>query len=301
MKKITPHLWFDTQAKDAAELYVNAFEDARITSVSVIKDTPSGDCDLVSFEIGGQPFMAISAGPEFALNPSISFMVNFDPSKHADARERLDRAWAALSEGGTALMELGAYPFSPHYGWIKDRYGVTWQLMLTNPTGEERPFVIPSMLFTQDMAGRAEEAIERYCAVFPDGTRGNTARYPAGMEPEKEGTLMFADFFIGGTWIVAMDSAGPHQFAFNEAVSLIIPCDTQEEIDRYWLALSRVPEAEQCGWLKDEFGVSWQVTSTRMDQMMAEGTDEQKERVTKAFLGMKKFDVAALEAAYRGA
>lgn len=301
MKKITPHLWFDKEAKEAAEFYTSFLSDSSITNVTTLKDTPSGDCDIVSFNLGGQPFMAISAGPLFKFNPSISFFLNFDPSMDADAKAHLDAAWAKLSEGGKVLMPLGEYPFSKWYGWIQDKYGVSWQLILTNPTGEERPFIVPSLLFVGANAGRAEEAIDFYTSVFKDGKRGTTARYPAGMEPDKEGTLMFADFLVMNTWIAAMDSAHKHDFALSEAISLIVPCDSQEEIDYFWEKLSAVPEAEQCGWLKDKFGVSWQVTPSAMDEMMSKGTPEQIARVTQAFLPMKKFDIATLRRAYEGA
>jgi len=244
--------------------------------------------------------MAISAGPLFKINPSISFFVNFDPGEFPDAEERLNTTWKKLSEGGTALMELGAYPFSKRYGWIQDKYGVSWQLMLTNPEGEKRPFITPSLLFTGKDAGRAEEAIDFYCSVFKDGKRGTTARYPKGMEPDKEGTLMYADFTILNTWIAAMDSAHDHKFFFNEAISLIIPCDTQDEIDYYWSKMSADPESEQCGWLKDTFGVSWQVWPTYIGEVMEKGTKEEIARVVQAFMPMKKFDIATLKKAFEG-
>lgn len=153
MNKIVPHLWFDTQAKEAAEYYVSVFPNSKIVNTTLLKDTPSGDAEAVSFELNGQPFMAISAGP---------------------------------------------------------------------------------------------------------------------------------------------------YFKFSEAVSFIVPCETQEELDMYWSKLSAVPEAEQCGWCKDKFGLSWQVVPASMDRMMREGTLEQVGRVTQAFLKMKKFDIAALEQAYKG-
>lgn len=300
MQKIVPHLWFDKEAKAAAEFYTSLFPDSRVTQVNTLHDTPSGDADTVSFELAGQKFMAISAGPIFKLNPSISFFVNFDPSKDANAREKLDTLWAKLSEGGTALMELDKYPFSEHYGWIQDKYGVSWQLILSNPNGEERPFIIPSLLFVGAVSGKAEEAINFYLSVFKNSRQGQLARYPKGMEPDKEGTVMFADFMLEGQWFAAMDSAQDHKFAFNEAISLMVNCETQEEIDYYWEKLSAVPESEQCGWLKDKFGVSWQVTPTALSEMMEKGSPEQVERVTKAFLQMKKFDLASLREAYQG-
>jgi predicted 3-demethylubiquinone-9 3-methyltransferase (glyoxalase superfamily) len=299
MQKITPHLWFDKQAKEAAEFYVNVFPNARITYASELKNTPSGDTQVVSFEIDGMPFMAISAGPYFKINPAISFFVNYDPARDPDAKAHLDAAWAKLIEGGTVRMPLQEYPFSKHYGWVEDRFGVNWQLMLTNPAGEPRPFIIPSLMFTKAVAGRANEAIEYYCSVFKDAKRGTAAPYPPEAN-EKPGSLMFADFYILNTWLAAMDSAAPHDFTFNEAVSLLVPCDTQEEIDYYWEKLSKTPEAEQCGWCKDQFGVSWQIHPTAMSKMLTEGTPEQVNRVTQAFLQMKKFDLAKLQAVYDG-
>jgi predicted 3-demethylubiquinone-9 3-methyltransferase (glyoxalase superfamily) len=299
-QKITPHLWFDNNATEATEFYVAAFDDSRITSTGVIRDTPSGDCDIVSFELSGQPCMAISAGPLFKFNPSVSLMINFDPAKDTAARAHLDALWDQLSDGGTVLMPLDAYPFSQRYGWLQDKYGVSWQLILTNPDGDVRPAIMPALMFTRGVAGRAAEAIDFYCSVFNDSKRGATVRYPRGMEPKQEGTVMSADFFIDNTWLAAMDSAGDHDFTFNEAISLLIPCDSQADIDYYWGKLSADPQAEQCGWLKDKFGLSWQVWPTAMGEMLGQGTPEQLARVTKAFLPMKKFDLAALEQAFEG-
>lgn len=300
MQKIIPHLWFDTEAKEAAAFYVSIFPKSRITHVSTLHNTPTGDADIVSFELASFTFMSISAGPYFTINPALSFMVNFDPSKESDAEAQLDALWSALSEGGKVLMPLDTYPFSKKYGWIEDKYGVSWQLILTNPDGEERPFIIPSILFTNDVYGKAEEATDFYLSVFKDTKRGTLARYPAGMEPDKEGTVMFTDFKLEGQWFAAMESARSHDFFFTEAISFIVKCDTQDEVDYYWEKLSAVPEAEQCGWLKDKYGLSWQITPAKMDEMMRDGTPEQIGRVTQAFLQMKKFDLATLERAYRG-
>jgi predicted 3-demethylubiquinone-9 3-methyltransferase (glyoxalase superfamily) len=287
-QKILPHLWFDKEAKEAAEFYTSVFPNSRITHVNTIHDTPSGDCDIVSFELAGFEFMSISAGPLFKFNPSISFILNYDPSQDPQAREHLDATWAKLVEGGTPLMPLDQYPFSPQYGWIQDKYGLSWQLL----------FIVPSIMFTREMAGHAEAAIDFYISVFGNAKRGTTARYPAGMEPDREGSLMFADFQLEGQWFAAMDSAREHNFAFSEAISLLVRCENQAEIDAYWDKLTAVPEAEQCGWLKDKFGVSWQIAPAGMDQMMSEGTPEQIASVTQAFMPMKKFDLAELERAY---
>jgi predicted 3-demethylubiquinone-9 3-methyltransferase (glyoxalase superfamily) len=301
MQKIIPHLWYDKEAKEAADFYVSTFgNNSKVTRTTTLHDTPSGDAGVVSFEIWGYKFMAISAGPYFKFNPSISMMVNFDPSKDKDARTRIDEIWNKLSEGGKVLMPLDKYPYSERYGWVQDKYGMTWQLILTNPEGEERPLIIPCLLFTEQASGKAEEAINFYLSVFKDSKSGGITKYPAGMTPEKEGTVMFGDFRIEGQWFAAMDSAREHGYTFNEAVSLMIRADNQEEIDYYWGKLSAVPEAEQCGWLKDKFGVSWQVSPSEMDKMMGSGTPEQVNRVTQAFLKMKKFDLDKLKEAYEG-
>lgn len=301
MQKIIPHLWFDTEAVEAANFYASVFPQSKVTHTSCITNTPSGDCDIVSFEIMGLKFQSISAGPLFKFNPSQSFMVNFDPAQMSDAREKIDEIWGKLTEGGKVLMELDAYPFSERYGWVQDKYGLSWQLILTNPQGEMRSPVVPSFLFVQDMAGKAKEASDFYISVFKNTKRGAIVPYPVETKTEKEGSVMFTDFMLEGQWFAAMDSAhSEHNFSFNEAVSFMVLCDTQEEIDYYWEKLSAVPESEQCGWLKDKYGISWQIVPTKLNEFMVSEDQEKIDRVTQAFLKMKKFDIAQLEAAAEG-
>lgn len=297
-QKIAPHLWFDREAEEAARFYCSVFPDSGIRRIITLHDTPSGDCDLVSFSLWGYAFMAISAGPLFSFNPSVSFMVNFDPSQDKDAKTRIDDLWVRLSEGGNVLMPIDRYPFSERYGWIQDRYGLSWQLILTDPAGEARPPVIPSLLFAGDVYGRAEEASDFYLSVFKHSKRGTIARYPAGMEPDREGTVMFTDFMVEGQWLAAMDSARAQGDAFNEAVSFLVNCEDQGEIDTYWEKLSAVPAAEQCGWVKDRYGLSWQIVPAVMENLMRD--PGRLDRVTRAVLKMKKLDIAALQQAYDG-
>ncbi len=298
MQKIIPHLWYDTQAKEAAEFYVTVFPDSKINSHKVIKGTPSGDCDIMSFEVMGFKFMSISAGPLFKFTPAISFMVNFDPSQDPEAATRIDEIWNKLVEGGKVLMPIQEYPHSKRYGWLEDRYGVSWQLMLTNPDGEPRPAIIPSLMFAGENTGHAQESSDYYIETFKNSKRGIVAPYPEDAAPDPKSKLMFTDFMLEGQWFAAMDGGKMHQFNFNEAVSLLVKCEDQAEIDYLWEKLSAVPEAEQCGWLKDKFGVTWQITPKEMDEMMSKGTPEQVQRVTQAFLKMKKFDVGTLRAAF---
>lgn len=297
MTRIVPHLWFDKEAKEAAAFYCSLFPEAKINSTVVLPDTPSGDCDLVSFELAGQPFMAISAGPLFKFNPSISFILRFDPAQ-GRTQEDLEALWYRLLPGSSVLMPLQAYPFAPLYGWIQDRYGLSWQLVLSSPGDEARPFITPALMFVGEVCGKAEEAQELYVSVFANARRGAAMRYPAGMAPEREGTLMYSEFMLEGQWFSASDSAHQHHFAFNEAISFMVYCDTQAEIDHYWHRLSAVPEAEQCGWLKDRYGLSWQVVPRALERMLQDPDPRRIHRVNQAVLQMKKLDLAELQKAY---
>ncbi len=294
MPKISTHLWFDKEAKAAADFYVSLFKDARITSSTSIDGTPSGSVDIVSIALPGQDFTLISAGPLFKFTPAISFLIA------CETPEEVDKLWGKLSVGGEALMELGSYPFSQRYGWTKDKYGLSWQIMHTGG----RPItqkITPTLMFVGQVCGRAEEAITLYTSIFANSEIGHVMRYGAGEAPDKEGTIRHAGFSLLGQQFAAMDSAHKHEFSFNEAISLMVTCDTQAEIDHCFEKLSAVPAAEQCGWLKDAFGVSWQIVPTAMNEMMSKGTKEQVKRVTEAFMKMKKFDIATLQQAYEGA
>jgi predicted 3-demethylubiquinone-9 3-methyltransferase (glyoxalase superfamily) len=298
MKKIIPHLWYNKEAKEAAELYTSLLPNSKITNVTEIRNTPSGDCDIVSFELAGQEFMSISAGPLFKFNPSISFHIK------CATVEEVDAIWEKLSKGATVLMELGEYPFSKRYGWLSDKYGVSWQIIYSEGP-EIKQKIVPALTFVGSVYGRTEEALTFYTSIFaakdPETSKINMImRYGKEEAPDKEGKVKFASFELAGEEFVAMESAYDHKFMFNEAISLIIPCENQEEIDYFWEKLSADPQAEQCGWLKDKFGVSWQVWPVQIGEMMEKGTPEQVDRVTQAFLPMKKFDIATLKKAFEG-
>ncbi len=308
MLTIAPCIWFDGQAEQAAKLYTSVFPDSRATGTSRYPENvdnpsgrPPGSVMTVELELAGQPFTLLNGGPHVEPNPSISFILNFDPSEDPQAREHLDTTWEVLAQGGEVRMPLDTYPFSERYGWVEDRYGVNWQLMLSDPEGDPRPFIVPSLLFVGDVAGRAEEAIDLYTSVFEDAGRGIVARYGPDQEPEEEGTLMFADFKLEDQWFAAMDSAHDHAFTFNEGVSLQVLCEDQAQIDRYWDALTAGGGKQgPCGWLTDRFGVSWQVLPTSFIEMMkaGEGAGKGSERAFQAMLGMGKLDAAVLEATF---
>ncbi len=152
------------------------------------------------------------------------------------------------------------------------------------------PKITPHLWFDKE----AKEAAEFYTSVFPRSKIKNTTTIqntPSGSVDIVSLELLGQDFML--------ISAGP-LFKFNEAISFMVHCDTQHEIDYYWEKLSAVPEAEQCGWLKDKFGLSWQIVPTAMEEMMKDKDPARLARVTEAFLKMKKFDLTALKQAYDG-
>ncbi|QZY52551.1 VOC family protein [Leucobacter tenebrionis] len=287
VQKIIPNVWCRGNAEQAGAYYAEVFPGA--SSVVEARYPSEGLLDFQR-ELAGEPltvtvqipdprggdstrFTLINAGDEFSPNPSISFMINFDPlmfeGGEEAARARLDLLWRGLSDGGTELMALGEYPFSRRYGWVQDRFGVSWQLMLTDPKGDPRPFIVPSLMFGGSAQNRAGEAIDFYTSVFEDAEPG--ARFPYGVQtgPATPDALMFGEFRIGEQWFAVMDSGVEQSFSFTCGISLEVQCADQAEIDKLWDALSAVPEAEQCGWLADRFGVSWQIVPANMGELMA--------------------------------
>ena len=278
---ITPAIWCDGTADEAAQFYTDIFRDASVT------EQAPGLAATVS--IHGFKLSLINGGNQYAPNPSISCILNFDPllfGGEEQARTYLDELYKRLSTGGV-LMELGEYPFSPRYAWVRDRFGMTWQLMLTDPDGDPRPFVIPSFMFGGTNHANAEEATNAWIALFDNARRGALYRYEEG-GPLDAGTVMFTDFTLRGTWMAATDSGTFHDFTFTPGVSIIVSCRDQEEIDRYWAGLSAVPEAERCGWCVDRWGVSWQVVPHNIAELMADAATRDK------ILHMGKIDLTTL-------
>jgi predicted 3-demethylubiquinone-9 3-methyltransferase (glyoxalase superfamily) len=291
MEKITPHLWFDNNAGEAAKFYTSVFKNSKIKNMTTLHNTPSGTVEIYTVQLLGQEFTLISAGPYFKFTPAVSFFVGYS------TKEEVDALWKNLLEGGSALMELGEYPFSEKYGWVQDRYGVSWQVMYMGDLNIKQK-ITPTLMFAGKQSGKAEEAIKFYTSVFKDGQIGGILRYGKGEEPDREGTVKHAEFTLEGQEFAAMDSAHGHNFTFNEAISFMVHCDTQDEIDYYWYKLSADPMAEQCGWLKDKFDLSWQIVPTLMDEMLRDKDEKRIARVTEAFLKMKKLEIEELKKAY---
>lgn len=299
-QKIIPHLWFDDQAEEAVNFYTSLFEDSTTGNINrygeagkEVHGQEAGTVMTVDFELAGYKMIALNGGPHFTFTPAISFFVT------CETETEVDRLWQKLSEGGTPLMPLDKYDWSEKYGWVQDRYGLTWQISLGKLEDVHGQKITPSLMYV-DKNGQAEEAINLYTSLFDDSSITGLMRYGPS-EDQPEGNVMHAQFRLNnGEVFMAMDSSPENaDFTFNEAVSLLIQCGTQEEIDHFW-DLSAVPEAEQCGWLKDKFGVSWQIAPEQLSDMLNDSDSDKVARVTEAFLQMKKFDIQKLKEAYNG-
>jgi predicted 3-demethylubiquinone-9 3-methyltransferase (glyoxalase superfamily) len=298
MQRIVPHLWYDGAAEAAAARYAALIPNSRTGAVTrygeagrEIHGQPAGAVMTVEVELGGTHMVALNGGPLFRFTPAISFFVTLP------GRAEVDRVWEGLAEGGETLMPLGEYPWAPRYGWLADRWGLTWQIALGDPAESGR-MVAPYLTFAGPAAGRAEAAMEAWTALLPGSSVAGVLRHDGAEGPDRAGTVMHAMFALAGETFMIGDQAGPHDWGLTEAVSLAIMAEDQAEVDRLWAALSAVPQAEACGWLKDRFGVSWQVAPRGAAEMLADPDRARADRVMRAFLAMKKPDVAALRAAY---
>jgi predicted 3-demethylubiquinone-9 3-methyltransferase (glyoxalase superfamily) len=296
--KIVPCLWLDAQAEEAAKFYTTTFPEGRITAVSHYPESsdnpsnkPRGSVLTVEFDVGGTRFTALNGGPLFKINPSISFFVSVERPEEAD------RIFAALADRGEVLMAIGKYPWSERFGWVKDRFGVSWQVMAARAPG--RITIYPCLMFTDLQKGRADEAIETYTSVFPDSRVEDVQRYTNEEGPE--GMVKHGRFILAGQLMVVMDSKHiKHGFGFNEAVSLQVMCKDQSEVDRFWEKLSEGGEKGPCGWLKDRFGLSWQIVPAGIVAWMTSKDVAARDRAFGAMMRMKKPDIAALQAAFEG-
>jgi predicted 3-demethylubiquinone-9 3-methyltransferase (glyoxalase superfamily) len=279
MQKIRPFLWFDGKAEQATTFYTSIFKNSKIRSISQMSAT---------FQLDGLEFIALNGGPQFKFSPATSFFAE------CETREEVDEMWKKLSKGGTILMELAAYPFSEKFGWVQDKFGVSWQLNLAG----RRQTITPFLMFVGEQHGKAEEAMSFYISLFKDSSVTKIERYGAG-DAEAEGTVKHARFALNGQQLMAMDSGKEHPFTFTPAISFFVSCETQNEIDYFWEKLSAGGEKDRCGWLKDKFGVSWQIVPPILGELLDDKDEEKSERVMKAMLEMDKLDIRALRRAYQ--
>jgi predicted 3-demethylubiquinone-9 3-methyltransferase (glyoxalase superfamily) len=297
MQKLTPFLWFDNQAEEAANFYVSIFsnkttpgsaeKESKIINFSrygedaaKVSGKPAGTVMIVTFELYGQRFIALNGGPQFNFSPSISFFVN------CESLEEINNLWGKLSEGGKIYMDLEKYPFSEKFGWVQDKFGISWQLNLSGRIQKITPFLW--------YGSQAEEAIHYYTSLFENSKIIKVDRFGAG-EMGPEGNVKHAIFSLNGQEFMAMDS---NKEPFTLAISLFVNCETQEEVDKFWSKLSEGGKEGQCGWLEDKYGVSWQIVPAALGQLMSGPDPEKSKRVMKALLQMKKLDINGLKRAY---
>jgi predicted 3-demethylubiquinone-9 3-methyltransferase (glyoxalase superfamily) len=274
--QIYPCLWFDGQAKAAADFYCSIFKNSKITV-----ETPM----VVNFELDGKKFMGLNGGPMFKINPSISITATFEKV------DEVNQVWGKLIEGGKALINIDKHDWSERYGWLQDKFGLTWQISIVNNEGDKAK-ITPSLLFTNETFGKAEEAINFYTSIFDNSKIDVLINYPEGSP--FGGKVMYSEYNLKQHSFVAMDGSGNHEYAFNEGVSIVVDCKNQEEIDHYWDTLSGDGGQEsQCGWVKDKFGVSWQIVPMVLGELMS--NPEKGKRVMQVVMQSKKFDIEKLK------
>lgn len=275
--KIYPCLWFDGKAKEAAEFYCSIFKGAKITT-----DTPM----VVMLEIYGKKIMGLNGGPMFTINPSISLFVlceNIDET---------NKVWEKLADGGKVMMPIDKYFWSERYGWVQDKFGMTWQVSVVDKAGDP-PKISPSMLFVGDQFGNAGAAVKLYTDIFSNSSTDVLYLYPEG--DANAGKVMFSEFKLSGYNVIAMDGPGNHAYDFNEAVSFVVDCDEQEEVDYYWdKFIGSGGKESMCGWLEDKFGVSWQIVPKQLISALNNPDREKAAKSMQAMLKMKKIIVKDL-------
>lgn len=276
-----PCVWFNNNGSEAAKFYAGIFPNSSVTE----------DTGLVQMlSLNGQNLLLLNAGPNFKPNASISFLI-----ANTDEKET-ERLYNTLVEGGQVMMPLDSYPFSKKYGWVMDKYGVTWQLFTGDNDGTDQYFT-PTMMFVNRQNGRAKEAMEFYTKLFPGSKIEGVMEYPEG-GTDKPGNVMHAQFNISGYVMAAMDSSMAHQFDFNEGISITVLTNNQEETDYYWNNMTKDGgEESMCGWLKDKFGVSWQITPAMLPKLINHPDKDKAQKAMQAMMKMKKIVIADLEKA----
>ncbi len=274
--KIYPCLWFDGQASAAAAFYSSIFPGSGIVSSNPM---------VTIWELCGQRFMGLDGGPMFKPNPSISFFVTCEDSEEADA------IWNKLSESARIMMPLGKYDWSEYYGFLQDKFGISWQIFKGNHTDLNQK-IVPCLLFTDGNFGKANAAVHFYTSVFTN-SRTDSILFYTEEEMKEKNIVKHSQFVLDGHVFMAMDGAGTHNYSFTEGLSFVISCATQEQIDYYWNTFtSDGGQESMCGWCKDKFGVSWQIVPSILGELMND--PERSSRVQAAFLKMKKFDIDQL-------
>ncbi|MDC7999923.1 VOC family protein [Aequorivita todarodis] len=298
IQKITPFLWFDNRAEEAMNFYVTIFPNSEITQLKKWPEkTPfpaesakPGTVQQGVFTLDGVQFCAFDAGPMFKFNPSISFFAIFETHVEVDA------VWSQLIDGGQILMPLDSYDWSERYGWVSDRFGVSWQIYKgkLKDVGQR---ISPLIMYSGKQRGNAEGAMEHYMSIFKNASSEGVAKYTAG-EPGPEGMVKHAQCKLNGQTFMMMDNGTDADIPFTEAISFYVNCEDQEEVDYFWDRFTKEGSESVCGWLKDKFGVSWQIVPQFLTEKLALDEPEKRQKLFEAISQMKKLDVAKLEEAY---
>ncbi len=293
-QKIVPFLWFDDRAEEAMNFYTDIFPNSKIEFLNRWPEGspfPSTSVQNGCFTLDGTTFHAFDAGPMFQFNPSISFFVIFETV------EEIDSVWEQLIDGGEAMMPLDTYPWSERYGWVTDRFGLSWQLMKgkLDDVGQR---VTPLLMFSGDQRGNAEQALNQYMSIFGHSSLDGISRYGKN-EPGPEGMVNHAQFKLGKQTFMVMDNGTETEMPFNEAISLYVNCKDQTEVDYLWNELTKNGGREsQCGWVKDRFGVSWQIVPEIVSEKLVNGEPHRVKQMMETLWQMKKLDTDKLLAAF---
>jgi len=293
MQKITPFLWFDNQAEEAADFYVSLFKNSKINNTMRYNEESAkasgreaGSVMTIGFELLGQKFAAINGGPVFKFNPSISFSINLE------TEDEVEKLWSALIDGGSALMDLGKYDWSEKYGWLQDKYGISWQISIGQKESLKN-VIMPSMLFVGGNFGRADEAINFYNSLFENSEICVIVHAPKG-ENESGQKVLYSQFNLNGSEFIIMENEFEHAFNFNEAISFAVNCKGQKEVDYFWDKFIEEGTESMCGWLKDKFGVSWQIVPEELHKALGNPDPAKAQKAMQAMLKMKKIIIADL-------
>mgnify|MGYP002146417223 CR=1 FL=1 len=295
---LTTCLWSpDNRALEMAEYYTSIFADSQITTQWLYDEanphlpgSKKWDVMIVEFTLMWVSFATLNGGPYFHIDPSISFFVNSSDT------EEIQRLWDALSEWWRALMPIGNYPWSERYGWIEDKYGVSWQIFHKSECSWQR--ILPCLAFTQEKVGKAEEAMNHYSHIFANSGVDFISKYEKWENGGVEWSIKHAQFHIGDFSMCAMDASGPHTFDFSCAVSFMVNCKNQEELDLYYGELSAFPEAEMCWWISDKYGVSWQLIPKNFTEYMGSDDADKKSKLMKGVMEMKRLSWESIKKAY---
>ena len=267
---IIPSIWFDNNAEEAFLYYQSIFPNSSIKKSSPV---------VVEANLSGVNFIGINGGNMFQPNSSISFMLI------CETQEEIEHIWKNLQRNGKVLMSLDEYPWSKCYGWIIDRYHVSWQLYLGKLNDVNQQKIVPTLMFCGPQQGKCQDALNYYETIFPNFKQEGILKYDENFRPNQ---IQHSQFVANNFTMMAMDSGVDQDFTFTEGISLTITYKNQDEIDFYWNHFTKNGEESRCGWCKDKFGVSWQIVPENIGQLL------QNPKAQEALMKMNKIIISDL-------